>query len=569
MRRFVAEGQRLSTIRQYERLERALTEELGVAPSEEAVALRRQVISEQPDRITLIDRTNEREVMQQALDEAQGGAGSFVLLTGVPGIGKTALGEWLIARAESSGWISGRAVAASVDGPGPYAPVLEAIDDLLRSAPELLDNLPATHRAELMRVREAPGSTHDGFGDDDGHQRLFVAVDELVRLASQSRGLVLFIDDVHAADDASLALLHYIARQATRSRLLLVGTARSGVNTGAMELLRGLVGRQGARELPIGPFGETHSAELIREIAGTEPTARTIDKILSLSGGTPFYVAELTKSLRADNTSELPDQLAAIAAASGSTPTSSSPSQASKRTMLSRSSIKLWPPRFSSTPPAAISSGTGSSARASCANFHLIAAEQKAEAAPWALLAARAAQAVGALTDALAMTDSVLDHADRAIRVELLTVRADILAGMGDPGAVAGYQSALAETEGPMTRLLRAKMARAALMGGDAEAAQAALAGLEPDGGPFDGPLLHAQGMLAYFGGDLDTAEQAAEQARQYALSDGAPTALLDVLTLQGMVAHNKGEWFDRMRVELTSSADSTELAATVFDCHL
>ena len=45
-----------------------------------------------------------------------------------------------------------------------------------------------------------------------GTSGLFVAVDELVRLVSASRGLVLFIDDLHAADDASLAMLHYIAR---------------------------------------------------------------------------------------------------------------------------------------------------------------------------------------------------------------------------------------------------------------------------------------------------------------------------------------------------------------------
>jgi hypothetical protein len=112
-------------------------------------------------------------------------------------------------------------------------------------------------------------------------------------------------------------------------------------------------------------------------------------------------------------------------------------------------------------------------------------------------------------------------------------------------------------------------MARASLMAGDIESAQAALDGLEPDGGPFDGPVLHARGMLAYFTGDLDQAEEAAGAARRYALGDGAPAALLDVLTLQGMVAHNKGQWFERMRNELTSTADSTELAATVFDCHL
>ena len=200
---------------------------------------------------------------------------------------------------------------------------------------------------------------------------------------------------------------------------------------------------------------------------------------------------------------------------------------------------------------------------------HLVAAGDLAAAAPWGLLAARAAEAVGALSDARAVVNAVVDHAEDQTRVEMLALRADVLTGMGDPGAVPAYQLALQETEGPMRRLLRAKLARAALMGGAVDVAMATLDGLEPDGGPFDGPVLHAQGMLAYFAGDLDTAEACAEQARQYALADGAPAALLDVLTLQGMVSHNRGEWFDRMRVELTSTADSKELASTIFDCHL
>jgi DNA-binding SARP family transcriptional activator len=91
MRRFVTDGQRMATLRQFERLERTLHEELGVSPSEEAIALRRQVIEDQVDRINLIDRTNERTVMQRALDEAQEGMGSFVLLSGPAGIGKSSL----------------------------------------------------------------------------------------------------------------------------------------------------------------------------------------------------------------------------------------------------------------------------------------------------------------------------------------------------------------------------------------------------------------------------------------------------------------------------------------------
>ena len=107
------------------------------------------------------------------------------------------------------------------------------------------------------------------------------------------------------------------------------------------------------------------------------------------------------------------------------------------------------------------------------------------------------------------------------------------------------------------------------MMSGDFESASEALDGLEPDGGPFDGPILHAKGMLAYMSGDIETAGAAADEARKFALGDDAPSQLLDVLTLQGLVSHNRGEWFDRVKRELTSTADATELAATVFDCHL
>jgi tetratricopeptide (TPR) repeat protein len=41
------------------------------------------------------------------------------------------------------------------------------------------------------------------------------------------------------------------------------------------------------------------------------------------------------------------------------------------------------------------------------------------------------------------------------------------------------------------------------------------------------------------------------------------------VIVLQGMIAHNRGEWFDRLRRELRATSDNPELATTVFDCHL
>ena len=107
------------------------------------------------------------------------------------------------------------------------------------------------------------------------------------------------------------------------------------------------------------------------------------------------------------------------------------------------------------------------------------------------------------------------------------------------------------------------------MLSGDLASAEEALAGLEPSGGPDDGAILLARGMLAYFSDDLDSADAAVQAARTMALAPGAPNRLLDVITLQGMIAHNRGMWFDRLRRELRATTENAQLAATVFDSHL
>jgi hypothetical protein len=357
--------------------------------------------------------------------------------------------------------------------------------------------------------------------------------------------------------------------------------------------------------------------ELVTSLTSDEPDEASLEEILELSGGSPFYLEELTRSLRSGSLDSRNEHRASIVSAS------LAGLDADVREVLTRVAIagnridtdefialsgededtafdlldralsaevlehtaggyrfrhglvreslldELAPHRRRVVNRDAAHRFEAMGAPPARIAHHLLAANEPREAAPWALLAAQAAQSVGALSDALALADAVVESSEGQTHLDLLAMRADVMAAMGDPGAIAAYRLALAETEGPTRRLLRAKMARAAMMSGDIDSAADALDGLEPDGGPFDGPILHARGMLAYMTGDLDGAEAAAEDARKSALDDQAPSGLLDVLTLQGMVAHNKGEWFERMRRELTTTADSKELAATVFDCHL
>ena len=199
----------------------------------------------------------------------------------------------------------------------------------------------------------------------------------------------------------------------------------------------------------------------------------------------------------------------------------------------------------------------------------LLAAGEPAKAVPYVLEAAPIAAASGHHAQVLSWTAAVRDHVDGQAEAALLSLRADALAAAGDHAAVPAYRKALAAADLDQVPGLRARLARAALLSGDLGSAEEALAGLEPSGGPDDGAILLARGMLAYFAGDLDGADAAVRAARTIALAPGAPNRLLDVITLQGMIAHNRGEWFDRLRRELRATSENPQLAAAVFDSHL
>ena len=189
--------------------------------------------------------------------------------------------------------------------------------------------------------------------------------------------------------------------------------------------------------------------------------------------------------------------------------------------------------------------------------------------APFHLAAAAGAACDQLHGEVLRHTARVDEVDDPAVRLALCELRADALAASGEAEAIGRYREALRGADPEKVPWLRTRLGRAHIQGGDVEAAAEALAGVEPTGGPFDGAILLVQGILAYHQGDLERAEQRARAARDLALAPGAPPQMLDVIALQGMIAHSRGEWFDRLRRELRATAHSQELAGTVFDSHL
>ncbi|MDH4075357.1 MAG: hypothetical protein OEW29_05415 [Acidimicrobiia bacterium] len=200
---------------------------------------------------------------------------------------------------------------------------------------------------------------------------------------------------------------------------------------------------------------------------------------------------------------------------------------------------------------------------------HLLQAGAADEAARWLLRAASTEAAIGAYRDALDLVDAVLPRASGPERAEALALRAALLNALGDPGATDAFRQALAGAAPGAERGLRARLARCAVMSGDLDTAAAALHGLETDGGPDDADILLARASYAFFTFDVDMASDAIDRARNLVLAGQRSWKVLDLISLQGMLAHLSGNWFDQMRLELRRTRDNPEVANAIFDGYL
>jgi DNA-binding SARP family transcriptional activator/tetratricopeptide (TPR) repeat protein len=611
MTQYIEAGDHRAALRQFERMDAALRRELGVGPGQRALAVRDQILAAFPEYHAdsgqggLVGRRSECDQLERLLADAGHGGGRTVLVSGPPGVGKSALLEWISERAERARWRVGRGGAAAVEGAWPYAPVLDAFADLCRRHPTLLDGLSDSYRQEIERALAGAELTWTGEGT---HQRLFVAAAELLRLAASGTGLVLAMDDMHEADEASLRLLHYLARCISGERALIVVGHREGGRR-VEQIKASLLRRNLAVHVELHPLDRQGTDDLGR-IHMPDVSTLTLDHIWEVSGGLPFAIIEmagvpapmatralgaLALSRLAVNTREAlqqvavigisfdtdqfvaltglpePEAYAALDAALAALVVVHTGSGYRFRHALIRDALLEDIPAsqqraFHHQAAARLDAIGAPPARIA---HHLIAAGQLSDAVPHVIHAVETEAAIGAYRDALALVDAVQDHASARDRGRLLALRANLLAALADRSTIDAYRDALAVAAESDRPLLRARMALSAIREGDLATAAAVLDGLEPDGGPADVPILLAQGSLAYLGGDIDAAWKASDQVSGLVRPDENSWQRLYLLTLRALIAHQRGELFSRLRLELRRAQDAPAFASTVFDPYL
>jgi class 3 adenylate cyclase/tetratricopeptide (TPR) repeat protein len=260
---------------------------------------------------SLVGRTAELTKLKAAFESSLANRSSVVALQGEAGVGKTRLMQELGVHAQSVGAV---VLAGSASEAGlPYAPWVEAARQYVAQAPgELLRRMLGRNASELVKlvpdivakVGTIPPSKP--LGEQQDKVRLYEAVTQFfISICTESPLLMLF-DDMQWADQSSLDLLEYFVRSTSNHRVLTACAYRpedvqpnSPLHPSLMKFNR----QRLLETIQVRNLGKEETVELIKQMFGEQTiTPEFADLIYERTGGNPFFVEEVLRSLVEDGT---------------------------------------------------------------------------------------------------------------------------------------------------------------------------------------------------------------------------------------------------------------------------
>lgn len=302
MRALLARGLPADALRVYQRLRRALADELGTDPAPEtgqlhAAALRGEPAPSVPaprtalpaDRLTLAGRDREVMTLADAWGRACGRAGGFVLLSGEPGIGKSRLLDELGTLARRSGGLA--LTGRSFEGERSLfaQPVVDALAGVAHDVPAHRIGRAAVGLAMLGRlVPDLAAFTGVPAATSVDRSQTFAEIARFLHGLALDGAVLLLVDDLQRAGRSTLELLHYLARHLDRAPVLLAAAVRVGENAEAVDLLGDV-----ATTVPLGPL----TVDAVTELAGRAGHGDRAAEVVRRTGGHPLFVVEVLRAL--------------------------------------------------------------------------------------------------------------------------------------------------------------------------------------------------------------------------------------------------------------------------------
>jgi DNA-binding CsgD family transcriptional regulator len=239
---------------------------------------------------SLRGRQRECEALERCIAGARDGHGNALVLRGEPGVGKSALLDYLVER--SAGCRVGRLAGVESEMELAFAGLNQLCAPLLGD----LNKLPDPQRDAL--------ATALGLSSGPPPSQFLVGLAVLTLLAEvgEEQPFVCAVDDAHWLDQVSAASLLFAARRLVAEHVTMVFAVRE--RSDHLDLA-------GLGELAVGPLSDADSRALLNSVIPGPIDERVRDRIIAETRGNPLAVIELPWSLAP---AELPGGFAELAA---------------------------------------------------------------------------------------------------------------------------------------------------------------------------------------------------------------------------------------------------------------
>ncbi|QBI18470.1 hypothetical protein ER308_02075 [Egibacter rhizosphaerae] len=267
-------------------------------------------------RAVFVGREPEQAELLAAVEGPPAQRPELFLVTGAPGIGKTALADQVAVHAGERGLRVLRARCWEDSSSPPYWPWTQLLRNLavtdepnglpaptVRGASLLARILP-----ELADERPDPADAPSVADTGSDRFRLFDEIAALLAAAAAEQPLLLLIDDLHAADEASLHLLRFLVREDRVGGVVIVASAREIQGGPEATGMLGELVREG-QVVPLAGLGLSEVARLVEQQTGITPAEGKVAAIFEVTEGNPLFVREVTRLLAATEPLHVPGRV--------------------------------------------------------------------------------------------------------------------------------------------------------------------------------------------------------------------------------------------------------------------
>lgn len=309
-------GDRAGALQEYEQFTRRLQTDLQVAPMPETIACFESILRNAPvhlaasgspstassaDVMPFVGRSEELATLQASWLRAVRGQGRTVFVVGEAGIGKSRLAAEFARHVESQGGrvVSGGTISGEAS---PY----EAIVRTLRGALPMIAalDLKPMWLAAAATVLPELRQNHDtiprlsALEPEREQSRLFEAMWRCFEGLARVRPLLIVLEDLHWAGQATVAFLTYLVERLGSAPIILLVTYRDD-ETGPSHPLRAfrriMQREHGVVSLPLGGLSLSDVEDFITRISGSDPRDGFTHRAHALSAGNPFFLGEIVR----------------------------------------------------------------------------------------------------------------------------------------------------------------------------------------------------------------------------------------------------------------------------------